>query len=235
MTAGSNSFEANLLEWEKEMIENHAPEFKLADAEEVSADQKVFPDNKCSTADWNTLMRKCGQCIAFSATECGITKVEAPEKTLDLEVLDFSNNSIESIDFVKKFPSLVSLSLSNCNIKSFDELKVLKELTKLQILELSAADGAEECAGCKDAEELHEKIFELIPDLISFNGLDKGKEPVMMEGEDEEEEGMYGFGGLEEEDLDELEEEGDWDEDLEGLEEEDDEDEEPAAKRQKTD
>lgn len=219
----------NLLAWEKDMKETHDPEFALSQAEEISLDEKKFESDKCSVADWNTLMSKCGQCIAFSATQCGLKSIEAPEKSLDIEVLDFSENEISDISFVTKFPNLVSLSLNECKLQKFEELSVLKDLQKLQILEI----GAENFLGEADEEALHKRVFEMIPDLISFNGMDKEREPVMMGMGGEEEEGMF---GLEEEDMDDLlgmEEEDYDDEEIEEG-DEDEEDDEPAAKRQKT-
>lgn len=230
----TNVVEANLEKWAEEMkSEEDGADFSLTSAEEISLDERKFTDDRLAKDDWVVIKRKCPECIAFSATSCGLKKVEAPEENSTIEVLDFSENQITDIDFAKKFPNLVSLSIANTHIAKFEQLNNLKDLEKLQIFEFKSDDPNFDV---KDDEELHNKVFELVPDLISFNGLDKEGDPVAEFG-DLEEEGLFGleeegeFDDLEDLEEEDLEEEGEYDD--EDLAEDDDD--EPPAKRQKTD
>lgn len=242
----TTQIEQNLETWATNMKEAMDPEFDLTTAEEISLDQTTFDNNEIVEKDWDTIVAKCKECLAFSATQCGLTKVAAPSKELPLEVVDFSENAISDISFVKKFPALVSLTLADTKLAKMEDLEVLKSLEKLQILEVVTEDNLGFGADEEGEEKLHKAVFELLPELISFNQLDKEGAPVML-GNEEDEEEDFGemYGNMEEEDLDDLlyEEEDEDELELEGEEgiegEEGDDveeeaDEEPAAKRQKT-
>merc|ERR1719183_400584 len=89
------------------MKEAMDPDFDLTTAEEISLDDTTFENNEIGEKDWDTIVAKCKECLAFSATKCSLEKVAAPSKDLPLEVVDFSDNDISDISFVKKFPGLV--------------------------------------------------------------------------------------------------------------------------------
>jgi hypothetical protein len=140
------SMQANLETWCKNMKDIHDASFALDTAEEVSLDEQKFVGNKITAEMWQTLVTQCPEAQAFSATRSDLTAVEAPAAGLEakMEVLDFSENPIRSIDFVKAFPDVISLSLASVELKKVEQLAVLEELQKLQTLELSST--------CEDAD-----------------------------------------------------------------------------------
>jgi len=235
--------------------------------EEVSLDDKTFAGNKISSADWDALVKKCPSIEAFSSVDSKLTAIETPtgtkmEPKVDedgiplesgeeeevpickaIQVLDLSKNAIGDLSFVKGFPELISLTmLENTAITKVEQLEALKAVEgTLQMLELDT-DKTANFLGCADEEALRKKVWEIIPNLVGFNGANSDGDLLDMDmaGLLEEE----GFGDEEEDDMDmvnwdqeeeDFEEEDfdeDFDEEEESLEEEEDEG-EPEAKRSK--
>jgi len=212
----------------------------LKEREEVSLDKLAFENNTITAADWGVLMEQCPHVEAFSAVESDLSKVEKPESAIDqIQVLDFSKNAIDSLEFVEGFPNLISLTLTDCKIEKFEQLKPLEAVkTSLQMLELNE----DSLLGFETDEEMRKKVWEMLPELVGLNNKTEGGDLLEMDLMGDEEEDMdFPY---EEEDMDFLEEESDLDDLVAEDEEEEDldedeegeqgGDEEPASKRAKT-
>lgn len=198
----------------------------LPEAEEVSVNEEKFEKDTITQADWDVLVKECKQCIAFSAVNCGLEKVEVPTKDVEnIEVLDLSQNKFTDLSFLEKFPKLVSLTLREIPITKMAELEALKNVAGLKVIEF--AEEQYKQMGFENDDSFRKACFEMKPDLLAVNGLNlEGKEMDDLFGEEEED---FLFDG-EEECSDED------DEAAEAVPESPtgDEEEEPAAKKQKT-
>jgi AP-4 complex subunit epsilon-1 len=142
------------------------------------------------------------------------------ELTYNLK-LDLTDNSIsgEELSKLTQYKNLVKLKLSNNPIKTLDEVKKLKVLSNLELLDLT------DCPVSNNVN-FNEELFKLFPKLKSLNGYSKDGNSVMSsedENDDNEEDDYE-----DDEELNENDEEDDDydDEELEQSEDEDYEDDE---------
>ncbi|CAD7952652.1 unnamed protein product [Amoebophrya sp. A25] len=232
----------NMKEFLQKFAEENPDECpSLTDCEEVHITEEKFPDNKLTAADgWDVLVETCPNIKAIAITMCDLEEIEAPRASLaEVEVIDISGNSMKNLDFLEKFPDLISMTFAECkNLTTLADIeKGMKALSSLKVVDFSE----ENLFGQASVEECRQKFFEMCPSLIAVNGFDSSDKPV-----DDD---------LEEEDLENLmmsmeEEEGDLDSDEESADPDGEEgspdgeegspdagedgEEEPAAKRTKT-
>lgn len=56
-----------------------------------------------------------------------------PERNTSYKVVDLSDNPLQSLDFLEKFPGCEDLRLENVGLQSFDDLVPLGKLRKLRL------------------------------------------------------------------------------------------------------
>ncbi|CAD7954042.1 unnamed protein product [Amoebophrya sp. A120] len=180
---------------------------QIHEVAEIHLEEKKFTDNALKTADWAVLSKKIPTLKALAVTGCELEKIAEPEKVVEeLEVLDLTGNKISDLHFLKntggdkvyehvkpdknddgeeqpmektsKFPRIVHLTLCDCpnlDKTGFEEgvkpgLEAVKD--SLSMLE------ANHLFGCKDEDELRDKLFKMLPSLYCFNDKDVTGEPV---------------------------------------------------------
>lgn len=228
--------EAHLTELEKETtLTEFGP---VLEWEELSIDDKRFPNNVVTKNDW-AYLQGMEKLQALALTSCALEKIEVPDHIFEeVEVLDLSKNRIVELDFLSKLPNLVSLTLHGVAELALGALeKALKDHQGLRVLEFDE----DATFGLESAKTLREKCFGWVPGLMAVNNMKL--DGTILENDEELQE--------EEADLEaNIEENGEWEEEEEDSDEEDDEEEdeengqgdlaegeaagEPAVKKQKT-
>ncbi|KAI8609912.1 hypothetical protein BC830DRAFT_1173146 [Chytriomyces sp. MP71] len=99
--------------------------------------------------------------------------------------LSAADNRITAIDLIpKNLPALVSLDLANNRIASLNSLGPLKALENLKHLNLEMNKVVSATSGYRD------KVFELLPNLVSLDGVDRdGNDVELDEEEDDDDDG----------------------------------------------
>lgn len=161
----------------------------------------------------------------LSLINVGLTSLKSFPKLPSLKKLELSDNRISSgLNHLLTSPKLTSLNLSGNKIKDFDELKPLKSLEKLEVLDLFNNEVT-------SSENYRNNIFELIPSLKYLDGFDKDDDEAPSD-EDDELNGNDDEDDISDEELDEEEDEDEEDDvglkdvynDTENNEDEEDED-----------
>ncbi|XP_058458694.1 acidic leucine-rich nuclear phosphoprotein 32 family member A isoform X4 [Malaya genurostris] len=139
----------------------------------------------------------------LSLINVGLVSLKSFPKLPNLRKLELSDNRISNgLSNLTGSPKLTHLNLSGNRIKDFDELKPLKELENLEVLDLFNNEVT-------TTDDYRDKIFELIPSLKYLDGFDKEDTEAPSDEEDEVN------GGLEEEEDEEDLDSSDYDEDEE--------------------
>ncbi|XP_058458693.1 acidic leucine-rich nuclear phosphoprotein 32 family member A isoform X3 [Malaya genurostris] len=140
----------------------------------------------------------------LSLINVGLVSLKSFPKLPNLRKLELSDNRISNgLSNLTGSPKLTHLNLSGNRIKDFDELKPLKELENLEVLDLFNNEVT-------TTDDYRDKIFELIPSLKYLDGFDKEDTEAPSDEEDEVN------GGLEEEEDEEEDlDSSDYDEDEE--------------------
>lgn len=100
----------------------------------------------------------------LSLINVGLTSLKNFPKLPALRKLELSDNRISNgVSHLAGSPKLTHLNLSGNRIKDFDELKPLKELENLEVLDLFNNEVTA-------TENYRDKIFELIPSLKYLDG-----------------------------------------------------------------
>ncbi|XP_058829845.1 acidic leucine-rich nuclear phosphoprotein 32 family member A isoform X2 [Topomyia yanbarensis] len=145
----------------------------------------------------------------LSLINVGLVSLKSFPKLPNLRKLELSDNRISNgVSHLTGSPKLTHLNLSGNRIKDFEELKPLKELENLEVLDLFNNEVT-------TTEDYRDKIFELIPSLKYLDGFDKEDTEAPSdeedevngggeEEEDEEDNACFSINGIEF-DLDELE------------------------------
>ncbi|XP_058458691.1 acidic leucine-rich nuclear phosphoprotein 32 family member A isoform X1 [Malaya genurostris] len=145
----------------------------------------------------------------LSLINVGLVSLKSFPKLPNLRKLELSDNRISNgLSNLTGSPKLTHLNLSGNRIKDFDELKPLKELENLEVLDLFNNEVT-------TTDDYRDKIFELIPSLKYLDGFDKEDTEApsdeedevnggLEEEEDEEDNACFSINGIEF-DLDELE------------------------------
>ncbi|XP_055631491.1 acidic leucine-rich nuclear phosphoprotein 32 family member A [Toxorhynchites rutilus septentrionalis] len=132
----------------------------------------------------------------LSLINVGLVSLKSFPKLPSLRKLELSDNRISSgLNHLTGSPKLTHLNLSGNRIKGFEELKPLKELGKLEVLDLFNNEVTM-------TENYRDKIFELIPSLKYLDGFDKedAEAPSDEEdggGEEEEDNACFSINGIE--------------------------------------
>lgn len=115
----------------------------------------------------------------LSLINVGLTSLKSFPKLPSLKKLELSDNRISSgLNHLLTSPKLTSLNLSGNKIKDFDELKPLKSLEKLEVLDLFNNEVT-------SSENYRNNIFELIPSLKYLDGFDKDDDEAPSDDDDE--------------------------------------------------
>lgn len=144
----------------------------------------------------------------LSLINVGLVSLKNFPKLPSLRKLELSDNRVSSgMSHLAGSPKLTHLNLSGNRIKEFDELKPLKELKNLEVLDLFNNEVTM-------TENYRDKIFDLIPSLKYLDGFDKEDAEAPSDEEDEANGGGEGDGEEEDDDEDvELDESSDYDDD----------------------
>lgn len=103
----------------------------------------------------------------LSLINVGIVSLKNFPKLPSLRKLELSDNRISNgLSNLTGSPKLTNLNLSGNRIKEFEELKPLKELANLEVLDLFNNE-------ITSKENYRDEIFELIPSLQYLDGFDK--------------------------------------------------------------
>lgn len=141
----------------------------------------------------------------LSLINVGLVSLKSFPKLPSLRKLELSDNRVSSgMSHLAGSPKLTHLNLCGNRIKEFDELKPLKELKNLEVLDLFNNEVTM-------TENYRDKIFELIPSLKYLDGFDKEDAEAPSDEEDE----ANGGGESEEDDDEDDELDSDYDEDEE--------------------
>lgn len=115
----------------------------------------------------------------LSLINVGLTSLKNFPKLPALRKLELSDNRISNgISHLTGSPKLTHLNLSGNRIKDFEELQPLKELEKLEVLDLFNNEVTA-------TENYRDKIFELIPSLKYLDGFDREDTEAPSDEEDE--------------------------------------------------
>lgn len=115
----------------------------------------------------------------LSLINVGLISLKSFPKLPSLRKLELSDNRISNgLSHLTGSPKLTHLNLSGNRIKDFEELKPLKELVNLEVLDLFNNEVT-------TTEEYRDKIFELIPSLKYLDGFDKDDTEAPSDEEDE--------------------------------------------------
>lgn len=149
----------------------------------------------------------------LSLINVGLVSLKSFPKLPSLRKLELSDNRVSSgMSHLAGSPKLTHLNLSGNRIKEFDELKPLKELKNLEVLDLFNNEVTM-------TENYRDKIFELIPSLKYLDGFDKEDAEAPSDEEDEANGGLEGDEEDEEEFDGEQDDSSDYDEDEDNNEE----------------
>lgn len=164
--------------------------------------QELILDN-CRSTNIEGLTDSFTALEVLSLINVGLVSLKNFPKLPALRKLELSDNRISNaLSHLTGSPKLTHLNLSGNRIKDFDELKPLKDLENLEVLDLFNNEVTM-------TQNYREKIFELIPSLKYLDGFDK--EDLEAPSDDEDE---ANFDAEEEEEsLPDLDESSDYDDD----------------------
>ncbi|CAK73675.1 unnamed protein product (macronuclear) [Paramecium tetraurelia] len=152
-------------------------------------------------------LKKHQKLKTLAITCCGLKQLNGLPAMDQLEVLMLEGNCLDgsALKYISEnFKNIICLSLAENQIKSLEELQVLKNLSSLQQLDLSDNE-VEQQAG------YHQKIFEMLPNLQVLDNKNKDGKGIEYSDEDNDfEEGIGSdseFNDDEDEDEDEEESE----------------------------
>lgn len=176
----------------------------------VALEKRGLPDDQitelildnCRSTNIEGLTDSFTALEVLSLINVGLTSLKNFPKLPALRKLELSDNRISNgISHLTGSPKLTHLNLSGNRIKDFDELKPLKELENLEVLDLFNNEVTA-------TENYRDKIFELIPSLKYLDGFDREDTEAPS---DEEDEANGGGEDDDEEDV-ELDDSSDYDE-----------------------
>ncbi|CAK71890.1 unnamed protein product (macronuclear) [Paramecium tetraurelia] len=150
------------------------------------------------------LLESQSQLESLSLVECSLKTLEGFPKLPNLQNLVLETNQLdgEAIKFIATtYPKLMCLSLAENSIKTFAELESIKQLKKLQQLDLSDNPIAQ-------LPGYFQKVFDLVPGLSVLDNKDKNGNDIEYS---DDEEGIERDSEESDDDLDE--DDGDLDDD----------------------
>lgn len=128
--------------------------------------QELILDN-CRSTSIEGLTDSFTALEVLSLINVGLVSLKSFPKLPALRKLELSDNRISNaLSHLTGSPKLTHLNLSGNRIKDFDELKPLKDLENLEVLDLFNNEVTM-------TQNYREKIFELIPSLKYLDGFDK--------------------------------------------------------------
>lgn len=128
--------------------------------------QELILDN-CRSTSIEGLTDSFTALEVLSLINVGLVSLKSFPKLPALRKLELSDNRISNaLSHLTGSPKLTHLNLSGNRIKDFDELKPLKDLANLEVLDLFNNEVTM-------TQNYREKIFELIPSLKYLDGFDK--------------------------------------------------------------
>merc|ERR1712004_615186 len=214
----------------KERLGEHDP----SQIDELVLDE-LFNNINEFTNDHRDTLQLYKNLLHLSLNGLGLRNLNNFPKIETLEVLEIRQNNLTGKNFEQIndfFPKLYKLKVGENPISSLDAFKSLSN-TQIKKIELKNTEASENSS-------YNNKLFDMIPSLISVDNLDKkGGEVETTLYEDEDEEGEFGMSEEDEfEDMEQMEggefeeefedEEGEFDEDFD---DEDEEDEVPKKKK----
>lgn len=132
----------------------------------ISEDDKKFMENF-------TKVQK------LSIISCKLKSLENFPELPALERIELSDNKISgTLEVLAQYPELKVIKLAGNKIKSLEDITCLKNVTKLENLDLA------ENPLCKQ-KDYSEKVWELLPGLKVLDGVDRDGEEVISLGDDE--------------------------------------------------
>lgn len=144
--------------------------------------QELILDN-CRSTTIEGLTDSFTSLEVLSLINVGLVSLKSFPKLPALRKLELSDNRISNaLSHLIGSPKLTHLNLSGNRIKDFDELKPLKDLQNLEVLDLFNNEVTM-------TQNYREKIFELIPSLKYLDGFDK--EDLEAPSDEEEEANLY--------------------------------------------
>ena len=113
---------------------------------------------------------------------CNLTSLKNLPDLPKLKKIELSDNHIkgQELNYLCKYKNLVELRIANNDIKTFDDIKCLENLSELTILDLTDSDITK-------IKNYREKIFENFKKLKYLDGIDKNGK-ILEEDDDEEDE-----------------------------------------------
>lgn len=140
--------------------------------------QELILDN-CRSTSIEGLTDSFTALEVLSLINVGLVSLKSFPKLPALRKLELSDNRISNaLSHLTGSPKLTHLNLSGNRIKDFDELKPLKDLENLEVLDLFNNEVTM-------TQNYREKIFELIPSLKYLDGFDKEDLEAPSDEEDE--------------------------------------------------
>ena len=143
-------------------------------------------------------IEKLGSIESMTLNNCKLNSLDNLPKIESLTKLDLSDNKINGKDLEKLciYPKLESLMCAGSNVKTQDELRLLKPLTKLVQQDLFNSPVT-------NVENYREEVFKIFPELLILDFKNKDGEEVNEsddeddEDDEEDEEGEQGEDGEE--------------------------------------
>ncbi|CAD8165355.1 unnamed protein product [Paramecium octaurelia] len=139
------------------------------------------------TPEITETLKKHKKLLTLAITSCGLKQLNGLPTMDSLEVLILEDNSLDgsALKYISEnFKNIVCLSLACNQIKSLEELQVLKNLSALQQLDLSDNEVEQQ-------DGYHKKIFEMLPNLEVLDNKNKdGKCIEYSDEDDDDEEGI---------------------------------------------
>jgi Leucine-rich repeat (LRR) protein len=115
----------------------------------------------------------------LSIISCKLKSLENFPELPALERIELSDNKISgTLEVLAQYPELKVIKLAGNKIKSLEDIVCLKNVSKLENLDLA------ENPLCKQ-KDYPEKVWELLPELKVLDGVDRDGEEVISLGDDE--------------------------------------------------
>ncbi|KAI7695232.1 hypothetical protein SSS_05906 [Sarcoptes scabiei] len=117
---------------------------------------------------------------SLSMINSGLVSLKGFPNLPNLKRLELSDNKISNgLNHLKGSPNLEYLNLCGNKIKDFETLEPLKELKKLEILDLFNCEVTE-------IPDYRKKVFEMLPNLNYLDGYDRDNKEIEDEEEDDD-------------------------------------------------